>query len=350
MLPLAFNKLIGRGSVFASIGSQIGYGASIFGSVGSAAPWLALSAAPHTFDRTLGKYGDYLDKQRPAVIMSNEGKPTLHDISLSRPSQLGKIAGEFTAGASLGIGSLSTVSVAWGGAVAVSELEERKKLLSAELWILGSGIAPQAVGPLLPSFSLGALTYRSNVNDFWDVRDRLLSEEEASEAPALVTKDMDDFSKELAKLKGKPDEARKLIDDTIKKYGLNHGKMDTALDKYKLAKDDAPGLKKVREEYLESRSAPDRAEQFADFAFQQVTGSYDPKEFHRTKGDTYLIWRTETVLAREPKFVEVRDKVVDAWYLEEARKPGSQAGRGMECHCAQAPEDPASARDHQKSA
>ncbi len=163
------------------------------------------------------------------------------------------------------------------------------------------------------------------------MRPRLLEELKEDELmnplSGVLVKEMDDFSKELTKLKDKPDKAKQLIADTVKKYGLRHVAMTVPLDEYQLQKDDKfdpekdkDDLKKLREEYLESQGGTKDLTRFSNLLLKDLKAPYEPKEFHRTRGDVYLVWQTEFVKAREYKsLAEARQKVEDAWYLEEAR-------------------------------
>ncbi len=173
--------------------------------------------------------------------------------------------------------------------------------------------------------------------------ERLLTEiknDELKNPDGVISTEMDTFAKELAKLKGKPDDARKLIDDTLKKFGLegeNHVEMPTVLDSFQLEAKDMKNkeLKALREAYNEKQSNPrelkrlpekfvtflmsERAPSTSPGAEEGLTSPYDPKGF-KSKDDQYLVWQKEHLLTREPKFAEVRDKVLEEWYRQEARK------------------------------
>jgi hypothetical protein len=170
---------------------------------------------------------------------------------------------------------------------------------------------------------LGVLAYQSTIKPYWDVRERLLddlrNEELTNPVTGVISVEMAELSKEIAKLKDKPKEVGEKIDQAVKKFGLTRITMPTALDRFDLEKD--PALKKVREEFLSSRfNSADQSQVFASFLLLELKGVYDPKEFHRNSGDVYLVWQTEFIKAREPtSLAQIRPKVVEAWYFQEAR-------------------------------
>jgi hypothetical protein len=322
-LPEAFTKLGPRGAASASIGAQIGFAATGLGPIGSAAPWLALSPAPISFDRTLPRYADFLAKQTGIV------RDRLSDYSVMSPRSLSLfVARALTApNPDPGAAALPALALSWAGTAAGAEAEETNRVLSTSLTLLANVGAPALGRGLVPP--IGGLAYRSPVASYWEMRARLLEELKEEElinpTSGVVTREMEDFEKELAKLKGKPDEANKLIADTIKKYGLRHVAMTTVLDRYQLEKDDKfdpekdtdSALKKLRDDYLAAQFNKEPS-QFADYLLS-LKAPYESKNF-RNRGDVYAIWQTEFVKAREHKsLAEARDKVVDAVYLEEAR-------------------------------
>ena len=319
-----------------AIGSTLQFAMSGFAGIstpGAAAPWATLAGAPVSFDRTLLLYADYVQKQLATVIFSpGSNKPEPHERSFSHPSQLGTIVGAFTAGASRSFSSLSEVWPAWAATVAITEMEEMNRLRTVQITQqFGSLFAPPLGGAVVPP--LGPLYYQSPINSYSEMRDKFLDKlreyELTDPTNGVINTELTALSKKLTELKGKQEEADKLIKEAVEKFGLRqrHRAMTVALDKYSLEKDDKYGasdeeqsLKKVRTDFLEARGGGD-ASQFPSFLLTTLTGTYEPKDFRRLNGDTYLIWRTEYVPAREPKtLAEIRDTVVRAWYWREARR------------------------------
>jgi hypothetical protein len=316
-LPADFTKLGPRGAVNASIAAEAGLLANACAAPGASAPWAALATAPLFFDRTLPRYSEFVTKQREMTFRTFLGELNIHDRSLTHPSQLGWIMASFTAGAGGNTGSLSVLSVALGSAAGASELDERYRLRNVELALFGELAVPPLAGAVVPP--LGPLAYQSPVSDYWTLRERLLQElrtdELTNSTTGVIGVELTALSKDIAKSKSNPEETRKKIDEATKKFGLRHGSMPTALDRFQLEKDE--GLKTLREEYLKNHPGS-KPEGFATFLIDP-NAPYQPKDL-RLAGETYLVWQTEFIKAREPKsLAEARQKVEDAWYREEAR-------------------------------
>ncbi len=318
-LPSAYSKLGSRPAVALSIGAQVGL------SGGLSAPWPILATGPAAFDRTLAKYVDYTEKQRLPVLMTHDNKLALHDRSLAHPDALHFIANALAVGASPapGAGAMPRLLTSWAAAAVSTEVHDWQRQLSLQLSTLGYG-AP---------FTL--LAHRPNFNDYWEIRDRMQEELEKSEAVIVLNQEMDAFSKELAKLKAKPEEARTFITAAIDKYKFRSGEMNAALDKFDLEKDDK-GPKALLDAYKERKFGTNLPSKLVEFLLPEpqqpgqpaprqegLTALYEPKGF-QVKDDMFLVWRTQYELAREPKFADARTKVLDAWYFEQARNLARQ--------------------------
>jgi hypothetical protein len=334
-LPEAYTKLDPKAAVKASIAAQVGNMAAVFTAPGASTPFLNLAAVPYTFDRTLPRYADYQQRERAAMLMTFDGKFALHDRSLTHPAPLGFVLGNALAAAAnpvTGPAALPAVTTSWFGPAALYEASETRRVLEAQVAMLGTALFPPLGGGINLN-PLGGAAYASPLryglpldkdgrpkllyNDYWQVRDRLREEIRNDEVAAVVDAEMAALSKDIAASKGNAEEAEKKVKEAVKKFGLHTGSMPTALDRFDLEKDES--LKKVREDFLDSRRAGSPSA-FSDFLLRELTAPYEPKEFRRFKGDTYLAWQTEMVKAREPRsLAEVKDKVIDAWYLREAR-------------------------------
>ena len=251
--------------------------AALTGAAGPAAAMMSIGV-PVAYDPLLSKYADYVKDQSPTVLETPlDRKPLLHDRSLVNPTQLAKIVGTLSAGAgSFGSPSLGTVALGWGTAAQFAELHEELRLRTVlEMEILGNVVCPPLNGGILAA--LAASGYHSPINDMQDMRRRFVAEQKSIEETTTIVKEMEDFVKELTKLKGKSDESKKLIEETVKKYGLRRYAMTTPFDRYQLEKDDKfdpekdkdAALKKLRNEYLESQGGVS-ADRFADLLLREL--------------------------------------------------------------------------------
>jgi hypothetical protein len=62
-----------------------------------------------------------------------------------------------------------------------------------------------------------------------------------------------------------------------------------------------------------------RTDSFAQYAFSTSVPRYKPTTMDDTDGNAYLFWKTEEVASHVPKFDQVREKVLAAWKMIEAR-------------------------------
>ncbi len=60
---------------------------------------------------------------------------------------------------------------------------------------------------------------------------------------------------------------------------------------------------------------------FADFAYSDTLRTYQPNILADNEGNSYLFWKTEEEAAYVPKFEKIRERVLSAWKLVEARNP-----------------------------
>ena len=70
-----------------------------------------------------------------------------------------------------------------------------------------------------------------------------------------------------------------------------------------------------------------RLEPFADFAYSDGLPTYRPTRVDDNEGNEYLFWKTKEQAAYVPTLDQIRDKVVLAWKMIEARELATQTGR-----------------------
>ena len=212
-------------------------------------------------------------------------------------------------------------------AAQLTEVGDFLRLRNADVAIVGDLAAPwPAIGTAaLPS--LLALAYRTPINDYFEMRDRLLEEikqdDLTKKETGVLAVTMEALGKDIAKSKSNAAEARRKIEEAVKKYGLQFAdpmQDGKALDKYALDSD--PALKNLRDAFDKANLST--KETFGDFLVFGMSNTFEPRQF-ASGSDYYVVWQTEMLKAREPKsFAEARQKVVDAWYLLEARNLARQ--------------------------
>jgi hypothetical protein len=140
----------------------------------------------------------------------------------------------------------------------------------------------------------------------------------------------------LESKKGKPDEARKYLEEAVKKYALQRGGTEKPRDQYAI-RDDA-ALKPLRDSYLKNRRPPDpRGKEFAQLFFNPVKPyeaiqwplDLDPRGnammmprdwMWNSSEEPFLFWKTSDKTAYTPSFQEAKDQVEAAWRFAKARK------------------------------
>ncbi len=160
------------------------------------------------------------------------------------------------------------------------------------------------------------------------VRDQAVELLESTMARNLINESLAQFRKELADTKGNAEEARKVVEEGLKKYGLTafHGSTPTLLDQFALMKD--PALKPLHDAYLKSPRGLDslQGDLFAQLFFNPNSPPYTPGEIGSPSDLSephYLFWKTEDLPAKEPTRLDdpdTRKMVVEAWRFNEARK------------------------------
>jgi hypothetical protein len=157
------------------------------------------------------------------------------------------------------------------------------------------------------------------------------------EVSAVVVHRLDEFAAELAKLKDKPEEARKFIDDAVKDKGLELHSMDQVKDKYGL--EDDPALKELKQQargYALDRLLTSGGEVYSPTRFSEPTGPIGPtvseKDFEykqwenpASDAERFVFWRVKDVPRRKLSFAEARPRVLEALKQLEARKLAHKA-------------------------
>jgi hypothetical protein len=64
-----------------------------------------------------------------------------------------------------------------------------------------------------------------------------------------------------------------------------------------------------------------RSEPFAEFAFADTLLTYRPSEVDDNEGNVYLFWKTKEEAAYVPTLDQIRDRVIQAWKMIQAREP-----------------------------
>src|SRR5262249_792364 len=149
------------------------------------------------------------------------------------------------------------------------------------------------------------------------VQDALFEGVLSTRAPRLLAQNLRTMATDLAKLKGRPEEARAYIAKALKEYGLTLHAMPSAKTTYLL--DDDPQLKPLKGGILaEARSNGNSADM--KFTLLQGVGVYDPKESPAGRLDfvkeAFLWWRAEDLPAKELPFKDVVARVEAAWRFE----------------------------------
>jgi hypothetical protein len=151
-------------------------------------------------------------------------------------------------------------------------------------------------------------------------------------AQYLVATNLERLQKDLDAVRGKPAEARKLLEEKLASYGVTGGSHLSKPDsKYEIVDD--PALKPLKDEYARLKGGqPDpRGEKFAAEFFTDTT-KYAPKPWPYAsssgeKPDAWvreeepiLYWKTEDVAAYVPTFEAARERVEKAWRFQKARE------------------------------
>jgi hypothetical protein len=167
---------------------------------------------------------------------------------------------------------------------------------------------------------------------------------------------LDEFAAGLAKLKDKPDEAKKYVaEEAVKDKGLELHEMTEPKDKYSLYDD--PVIKPLKDNLNLRPPGPDDEQRkpeemrkleellmrgsgtYAPTRFSSITGAFEDEkaklDFGMTAGDAWKIpfgerfvfWRAKDEPARTPRFAEARPRVIEAWRTREAQDLADKKAR-----------------------
>jgi hypothetical protein len=198
----------------------------------------------------------------------------------------------------------------------VAAIREMQKRIPAGCTLVLSGSAP------LPLSTAGLLEYCQREDQYKPMealRDYLGDKVQNRLAKDLVLNNLAAVRKELDAKKGKPEEARKYLEEAIKKYDLQHGVTEKPVDQYAVRTD--PQMKSLLDSYKKAEVRDPRGKQFYQLFFNPIK-PYQAEfwPFDRTSEEPFLFWKTSDKAAYVPSFAEVKDQVEAAWKFAEARK------------------------------
>lgn len=176
----------------------------------------------------------------------------------------------------------------------------------------------------------------------WDaIRIQMMDQVRITLAQDLLKNNIAHLKKELADVDAvdtetKQKKANELLSKLIKKYHLEayHGQSSELITKYEV--DDSEGLEDIVAAFQVSQAAgrmtPD-ANNFAARLFDgdfTKTALYKPQEFTLQGGmGEYVYWKTAEENSRIPKYKDVKDQVLTAWRMQDARKKAREAAEQL---------------------
>ena len=145
-------------------------------------------------------------------------------------------------------------------------------------------------------------------------------------APGVISRDLEDFTKELDKIKNKPTaEVQAYIQKTAKERGWQVHDSAALDDVYSIEDDPALTDVKIAIDQFQRSQSRDPRQAFPPFAkviFDLFpAGTYIPSKPLPDGLDKYLVfWRSEDEHSRELNYEQARPRVLAAWRLHQARK------------------------------
>lgn len=205
-----------------------------------------------------------------------------------------------------------------------TETKARKEFLASALALTAMPLSPLLLTGV-PALSVAARQHSGDrfgqVLPLTAVTRYLFKELRDDMARRLVNKNLEAFSKELDKYRGRPEDAKKFVAESLKRYGLKSGAMAQPRDQFGIAED--PALQPIKEP-LRSRTGvrleDDPRERVIGFLLFQLNKTYAPQRAFSNDETNYLYWMTADKAAYVPKFEEVKDEVLAAWRLNKARE------------------------------
>jgi hypothetical protein len=298
------------------------------------APQTAL-AATVSQDALAAAYSGYLGSGSSWVAPNGKMEPyDLHDQTYLRPEVIAAGVGQ-AFGAGLGRGSALSAAAGYLGAVDAREATDRARILSSTFlegmaWSANgspfAGFALQA--PFVPAMPPASVAMRQLFENrqLEVLRDKLQMFPGEPPTPGVVSRDLQQFTEELSKLKNKADaEVQDYIHKTVKERGWELHDKAGLDDMYSVEEDRALNDVKFAIELFQRRQSRDPRQVIPPFAkvlFEDFpAGKYIPSKPLPDGRDKYLVfWRSEDERARELGYDEARPRVLAAWRFLEARK------------------------------
>jgi hypothetical protein len=296
---------------------------------GSWPAWAAAAALPNAFDPLLQEYERYRDEEAREASRDARIGFDLRDRSpvKDKPQVYAALVGQF-----LGAGLTGPATPVAGASLlpGVQALYERTTLRAFGSAVLAGGSGSPLTALALPVPFTHAPLPRAAIQAL------LMERFEKDLAPKLLDENLKTFRDRLAKLKGKPAEAKKYVETAAKEFGFQNFQQETEPKSiYEIARD--PSLKQLQDAWDELRNTlrgfGQEVPSFPDFVFGQAPSSslqmfgmtpmgvYQPTivlPFGSSK-DVWLAWYTEDKPARVREFADIRGQVADWWRFDQAR-------------------------------
>jgi hypothetical protein len=300
--------------------------------------WAAAAALPKPFDPLLQEYDRYLQEEKELAagktnFLDSKAVPAgtsgfdLRDRSLvkDKPTVYASLVGQF-----LGAGLTGTATPVAAASIlpGVEALYQRTTLRA-----IATEVLTGASGSPLPALGLAVGVTHAPLSR-QEVQPLLLARFEKDLAQKLVSENLNTFQEQLNKLKGKPAEAEKYVEEAVKKFGFQDFKtMPRLASSFEMADD--PSLKPlkdawdtIRKEPILRRFTSEQLPPLVDFLFNTNAGIYQPivfpqpelvRLFGLPEKTFWAFWRIEDKPARVRPFDEIRDEVAASWRFDKAR-------------------------------
>ncbi len=289
---------------------------------GGVAGWDASTAAPFLLPADVALYSEYetyRDRIRPWNDPFRITPSELHDSSIQQPDNAASTLGQLLGSAATG-GSVLAAPATFVGTGTMAEVRDSLKFNLA-LLLAKTSPTPYTTAALVEPFSPRILPMETVKPQ---LRERLLTDL----APQIMAGNLDALVNEMNKLKGRPAEARALL-EKLKDKDIHMDAKIAAMPEndlrtiYTIAED--PALKSFKEAYDAAQpfspmqSKPDFAHRlFSTVGTYQAEYGVTPMRFAGGP-DPYVFWRVEDKQAHERTFAEARADVEAAWLLQAAR-------------------------------
>ncbi len=286
-------------------------------------------------DELAKDYSEYLGNGSDWVAPTGKMQPyDLHDQTYHRPEVIAAAVGQaFGAG----LGGASPLMGATGilDAVFAREAADRERILAstfleAAAWSAnGSPFAGFALhAPFIPPMPPASVAMKR----LFENRQQQVLKDSPQFFPGqpstagVVSRDLQEFTEELSKIKNKPDaEVQAYIQKTAKERGWEIHDKAGLDDAYSVEDDPALRDVKLAVELFQRRLSRDPRQAFPPFSkviFDDFpAGQYIPSKPLPDGLDKYMVfWRSKDERARELSYDDARPRVLAAWRFLEARK------------------------------